>query len=80
MDAILNTFWSFEGEWTGNDGDGQATGIFCDAGDDRRSACACAFAHAGGHEDHVGTFDDFLDGFFGSLSCGFAHGWVSASA
>jgi hypothetical protein len=52
---------AFEGERTGDDGDGERADLFGDLRDDRSGAGAGAAAHAAGDEHHVRTLERFLD-------------------
>ncbi len=63
VDAVLRlvrALASLESERPRDDSNGQRPDLLAELGDDRRAAGARATAFTGGDEDHVGTFQRFL--------------------
>ena len=64
LDAFLGLagpLLALEGERAGDDADRQGAELAGNAGDNRCATGSGATSLAGGHEDHVGTLEDFLD-------------------
>src|SRR5699024_11135739 len=67
--CLLTTSFTFERERSGHHTDGQCAELPRYLGYDGRPATTGATALAGGHEDHIGPFDDLLD-LFSVVLCG----------
>ena len=71
---------ALEGEGTGDNADGQRTGLAGDLGHDRSRTRARAAAFTRGHKDHVGTLERRSDLVDVILRCLTTNGGISASA
>ena len=71
---------AFKAEGPGDHTNRQCTLFAGNAGDDRGGAGTGAAAHAGGHKDHVSTFEHLGDLFAAFLGSALADFWVATGA